>query len=459
MANANILLNNSPLQSLQAAFCLIKLSGDLLVVDRNEVALMKAGQLLGQINFYSRDTGTILMKRHLEQFAHQSDVKKTIGDFWVHPNTHVYTDIAFNPLPQPVSTLNYWSGSLITPAPGNWDVIKNHLMDVICANDIKLYEYLIKFMAHMLQHPEEKPGVMIILLGKQGTGKGLFFQILQCIWSRSTLLVSDINQVVGKFNAALERHYVILMDEALFSGDRKSQDRMKSLITEKTCHIEQKFQPSRTIESVHRFFASSNHNQFSHVEADDRRSLFIRVSEVRQGDRAYFTSLVQAIDNNSVIAAMVHDLANIDLTEFDVRVRPITDEHSNQKLLSLQGIDRYWYEALLSGKFPAKWESKLWKDRLFIPTSWLQDSYQEFDKRSQRFAPTLSKEIADAMARLCPSAKKCRKTNHSGHPQRGYALPDLTAARKEFENVYKCTIDWGDLEEAVETLVAIDDAS
>jgi phage/plasmid-associated DNA primase len=117
----------------------------------------------------------------------------------------------------------------------------------------------------MLQFPALKPGVMVVLLGKQGTGKGLFFEILHRIWPKTYLLVSDINQVLGQFNAALERNYVIVMDEAMFSGDRKSQDRLKSLITENTCHIEQKYQPSRTIESVHRFFASSNHSNFSNV--------------------------------------------------------------------------------------------------------------------------------------------------------------------------------------------------
>ena len=73
----------------------------------------------------------------------------------------------------------------------------------------------------MLQCPEHKPGVMLVLLGRQGTGKGLFFQILQRIWSRTSLLVSDIDQIVGRFNAALEHNYVIIMDEAMFSGDRK----------------------------------------------------------------------------------------------------------------------------------------------------------------------------------------------------------------------------------------------
>lgn len=431
----------NPLQSLQMVFCLIKLGGDLLVVDRTDVTQVLSGTRLGGLHFYKRLASETLMKRYLENLPYQCDVKKTVTDFWINPNTHVYTDIAFNPLPHPASTLNYWVGSLITPAVGNWDAIKKHLFCVVCSEDTKLFDYLIKYLAHMLQHPEEKPGVMVVLLGKQGTGKGLFFQVLQRIWSRTALLVSDINQVVGQFNAALERHYVIIMDEALFSGDRKSQDRMKSLITETTCHIEQKYQPARTINSVHRFFASSNHNHFSHIEADDRRSLVIRVSDEYQGNLPYFSVLSNEINDDQAIAAMVYDLLNIDLNNFNVRVRPLTQEHGNQKLLSLQGVDRYWYEVLSAGCFDIRWNTNAWLSPRFVATNMLLDKYQEFDKRSQKFVPTVSKDIADALARLCPSAKKDRQKDNFGQ-HRGYILPDLATARKEFKSLYKCNIDW-----------------
>ena len=73
----------------------------------------------------------------------------------------------------------------------------------ICDGNKALYQYLIRFLAHMVQRPEEKPGVMIIFLGRQGTGKGMFFQLLSKLWPRTTLVVSDIAQVVGQFNAAL----------------------------------------------------------------------------------------------------------------------------------------------------------------------------------------------------------------------------------------------------------------
>lgn len=436
--------NLTPLGLLQTEFCLIKLGGSVLIVDRGEVGLVLAGKKLGPIAFYKKADGEVLMKRYLENLPMQCDVKKTISDFWVSPYTHVYIDIAFSPKGLPVTTLNYWVGHLIKPAPGDWEIIKTHLLCVICSGDEDLYSYLIRFLAHMVQFPEQKPGVMVTMLGKQGTGKGMFFEVLRRIWPMSTLLVSDLNQIIGQFNAVLGHSYVVIMDEAMFSGDRKSQDRMKSLITEKTCQIEQKHQPSRTIESVHRFFASSNHDHFSHVEADDRRSLFIRVSDEKQNDSNYFSQLAMAIDDDSVIAAMIYYLDNVDLTNFNVRVRPLTNEHGAQKLRSLQGFDRYWYEVLTTGNFGCgQYAANPWQTGGFIPTRTMLQGCIDYDKRAQRYAAMQTSEISRALIRLCPSALAARKSIQNTQ-HRGYVLPSIFTARKEFEDAYKCPVNWGE---------------
>ncbi len=449
----------TPLELLQQAFCLIKLGGELLIVDRADVDATLTGQKDSGLEFFKRPPGETLMKRFLERQPIHCNPQKTIQDFWVSPSTHMYTEIAFSPKQKPATTLNYWVPNLIQPAQGNWDILRAHISDVICSGNSTTFTYLINFLAHTLQHPEIKPGVMVVLLGKQGTGKGLFFHILQRIWPRTSLLVSDINQVVGQFNAALERNYIIIMDEAMFSGDRKSQDRMKSLVTEKTCHIEQKYQPSRTIESVHRFFASSNHEHFSHVEADDRRSLFIRVSDLHQGDHAYFAQLSAAIDDDQVIAAMIHDLLQIDLSQFDIRSRPLTKEHANQKLKSLSGFDRYWFEVLMSGNFTlGQFNADPWKLGDFVSTDKLVEDFNSYDKRTQKFAPTQSKEVSDAITRLCLSAVKARKVVNKSQ-QRGYKLPSLTTARQEFERAYNCRIDWDELDDADNEETPCDDAN
>ena len=451
--NTTAVAQLNPLNLLQNHFCLMKLGGQISIVERFQANLVLSGQSLEEIAFYDKPSGELLMKRFLESQPLRCNTKETISDFWISPTTHVYTAIAFSPAITSSTTLNYWVGTLVKSSQGDWECIRRHLHNVICAGDQKLYEYLLNYLAHMLQKPEDKPGIMVVLLGKQGTGKGLFFQILQRIWSRTSLLVSDIQQVVGQFNGALERHYVIIMDEALFSGDRKSQDRMKSLITEKTCHIEQKYQPARAIESVHRFFASSNHEQFAHTEADDRRYLVARVSDEKQGDHKYFADLASAIDDDQVISAMVYELERRDLTGFNVRSRPLTLELGNQKLKSLQGFDRFWFEVLMTGRFgyDLYLGTKLdeaWEDNSFMATTELVDWYQKFDKSSQRFGTSITKDISDSLARLCPSAKKDRHSRNNV-VKRGFILPEISIARDDFMKAYNLTIDWDDASQAV----------
>jgi hypothetical protein len=330
--------------------------------------------------------------------------------------------------------------------------LRNYLRDVICAGSEKNFEYLIHFMAHMIQKPEEKPGIMIVLLGGQGTGKGVYFSLLRAIWSRSTLQVADVDQVIGKFNALLERNYVVCMDEALFAGDRKSMDRLKSTVTESVIQIEQKYQPSRVIDSVHRFFAASNHDHFGNVERDDRRFVFFRVSNQRQQDTTYFKVITGAISNPEIIGALVYYLQRKDISTFEVRTKPQSSEQINQKLLSLQGFDRFWYEVLVTGTLnygkSGNFEIPMhWSDSTFISTNDLVSHYTGFNKNAQRHQTVQNNQIAEALRRLCPSADSGRQvlkdsSTCSKIRPRGFQLPDINTARQEFAKVMGGTIEW-----------------
>ena len=435
----------SPLATLQARFCLMNLGGEVRVADREQIASVISGSASAEVSFYKKTDGELLMKRALENLPIPSDVKKTIADFWVNPATHVFHAIAFSPNATPATTLNYWTGSAVIAKAGNWTGLKYFIRELVCDGDIAVYNYLIRYLAHMLQRPEEKPGIFIVMLGLQGVGKGAFFTLLRRIWPRTTLFVSDIDNVIGHFNAALERHYVVCMDEALFSGDKKALERLKSLITEPVCRIEQKYQPARTIDSYHRFFAASNSDHFAHVDRDDRRFLFLRISASRQGDSQYFSQLHQQFDDPDVIAAMVQDLLMLDLTGFDVRRRPKTGEHLSQKLQSLSGFDRFWFEVLQSGELISVDGEEIfleWSAKMFVATSSLVKRYKAFDKNAERYRTVQAQQVAASLSKLCPSATAGRvKSLFDGHA-RGYWLPPLPTARSEFEVAIGGTVNW-----------------
>jgi len=430
----------TPLQHLQAKFGIVDLGGELRLIDLEQLSHVLDGTATSDLAFYSRADGNIKLARALEALPLRSDPKIETKQFWVDPNTKIFDGVAFTPNPTAPSTINYWVPPTVKPiVGGDWKVIGLFLRDVICAGNMALFNYLMMYLAHMLQQPHVKPGILIVLLGGQGTGKGTFFRILQRIWSRTILIVSDVNQIVGTFNAALERNYVVCMDEALFSGDKKSIERLKSLVTEPVIHIEQKYQPSRSIESFHRFFATSNNDFFGQVDSDDRRFLFLRVSGQHQIDLPYFDVVHKAIDDDACMGAMVHDLLQLDLTDFNPRQRPKTSEHLNQRLQSLSGFDRFWYERLCLGVLPRKLNYS-WKND-FVATHEIQEAFRESDGRSDRFRSLQDDQIAARLRKFCPSAMKVRQSQY-GSKVRGYQLPELSVARKEFASHLGSDIDW-----------------
>jgi hypothetical protein len=439
------------LEALQARFGIIDLSGEIRVVDLVQIKDLLAGSKHGDPAMYKKGDAVLMMKRHLEGLPISGNTTQVITNFWVSPETVMFTATAFSPLQQPASVLNFW----VDPSPavkaGNWVKIRDFIRDIVCAGNDDCYEYLIRYMAHMLQHPEEKPGVILALIGGQGIGKGMYFNLLRAIWPRTSLLVSDMEQVTGRFNSCLERNYIICLDEAMFAGDRRAMDRLKSIVTEPRIQIEQKFQPARSIDSVHRLITLSNHDHIANVERDDRRFVFLRVSDFRKQDISYFRSLAGAISDSATIGALVYYLARKDLTSFEVRQRPRTGEHLRQKLKSLQGFERYWYEVLMTGFFAgidaASNLDEKWESSTFVATSTLVSAYGSFNKNAQRHQTVQSSEVAMKVRRLCPSAENdrqvCRVYGNTMTSQlRGLKLPAVAIARAEFEAFIGGEVPW-----------------
>ncbi len=432
-----------PLQELQKTFCLIVMDNRPRIGDQREIAQMKQGTRTEPPNMFIVNDGKLLMRRYLENLPVSCKPNEIIDAFLNHPKTLCYDTVAFTPLPTPRTTINYWVPPSITPKGGDPSKIGEFLLQVICNHDAESLVYLIRYLAHMWQKPEEKPGIAIVLLGGQGTGKGTFFQLLASIWTRTTLQVSSVDHVVGGFNAAMERNFIINMDEALFSGDRRSMGRLKSMITEPTITIEQKYQPRRTVGSIHRFFAASNHQHFGNIEKDDRRFVFLRVSDERKGDHNYFKQLYKAMDDPVQLGAFVNLLATTDITDFNVRSKPNTSELIQQKLQSLRGFERFWYEVLCTGylDFPDQYTSQAWRESRFISTKSLTATYEKHARKYRQYDSIQSTEINKGLAIWCSDARQDRKKINN-EQQRGYQLPHIDLAKENFEEAIGGKVDW-----------------
>jgi adenylate kinase family enzyme len=282
---------------------------------------------------------------------------------------------------------------------------------------------------------------MIILLGGQGIGKGTLGRIFQKIWTATYIQVSNMDMVTGNFNASLERAYIVFLDEALFVGDRRASNRLKSLVTEPDILFNEKHQPARQTSSFHRFIAATNANHFKNTERDDRRDFTLRVSESRKNDHNFWKDLYDEVDNGGT-EALVHNLLAMDLSDFNVRKKPSTKEFVEQKILSLGPIAHWWYECLLQGSIFD--DEERWQE--FVSTIKAIEGIIAVagGRIYRRPGP---RDVVQEMKKLCPSAEHWQK-QVNGIRNRGFILPNLKKARDEFAEYLDGPIDWMDAQES-----------
>ena len=421
------------LQLVQQNFSLLKMGGQFLVVDEGELTQYRLGTIDQELNFYNERNSKILIERFLTNQPVPGIPKQVFLQYLNDPNTHVYNEIKFHPKKQPKNILNLWVPPTIEPIDTPYLEIADFLYSVIASNDSIIFEYLINYLAHLYQKPEEKPGIMVALMSAQGCGKGVFMQMLSKIWSRTTLMINDIESITGRFNLCLERKLIINLDEAMYVNDNAGQEKLKNLITEPYINVEAKHQMPRTVNSLHRFFLATNHEHFLRTSKDDRRLFAVPISSCRQNDHQYFNQLMDIMNNTDQLNGFVHLLKTKNIRDFNVRLRPKTQIHAMQIIRSLQGIDRWVYEILNTKKIG----STNWEDKFFISLNDLKYCYKEHDYQAQKYKTIQNEDIKSSINKLIPSAQE-----HRTATSRGFNLPHINLARKEFEEIVGKTVDW-----------------
>lgn len=422
------------LLAIQDRFALIVLK-KIGVVDRAALTVRGHDEMAAPLTVFSREDGALLIRR-LIQSEFSSDRVDRKNQFFYHPNTICYRGIEFNPKNTSTEFLNLWIGPTSIPAQGDWKIIQEFLLNVICSGSEAANFYLIRYIAHALQRPWEKPGTMIAMVGGEGIGKGTLARIIRKIWTATFLHTHAIKPIVGDFNESLERVFWVFLDEAIFSGDHAGTNALKALITEPTIHINPKNQSPRTIRSYHRFIAATNAEHFKHVDPDNRRDFMLKVSEHRKGDKEYWDALSKAIDGGEVVA-MMFDLLKIDLSGFDIRTKPNTKELTQQKLQSLPHFERWWFDCLSRGCFSE--HDNDWPE--FVSTQILVSDFKAATQGVRVYKQLIDRDIKDKVRKVCPSAKDVQRMEHNNR-RRGLNMPTLEIARVEFEKYIGDVVEW-----------------
>jgi hypothetical protein len=98
----------------------------------------------------------------------------------------------------------------------------NLIRDVIASNDMISYEYVLNWIAYIIQHPGIKTRTALILKGLERIGKNRFTDVIcEMLSGYSESNVTDMSEMTGNFNSVVENKMLIVLNEVRNSRDNK----------------------------------------------------------------------------------------------------------------------------------------------------------------------------------------------------------------------------------------------
>jgi len=366
----------------------------------------------------------------------KSNVKRNF--YWLeHPDRREFDGLMFHPKDNREGYYNLYRGFAIEPVKGDCELLLSFVKSVICNNDENNYLYLLSWMAHLVQKPEEKIGVAVIIRGLKGTGKGKFLQQFGSLFGSHFMEVANGEHIVGKFNAHLSHLLLLGADEAYWNGDKKAEGVLKNLVTEPKIIIERKGIDSVSMESFLRIVLTTNNDYVVPASGDERRWFVLDIADTYKGDYAYFKAIDDHMNSGGREALLYYLMHYRIPNEIELRQAPRTKGLDEQKVHSLSGMGQWWIDCLLEGQLYGKSGTDYHLTQ--SPSSFSRrDCIESCNKHindNRMNKPVTKVALGKYLRKVVP------KLGTSGSSNRGYDFPGLNQLRQNFESEIG-SFDW-----------------
>ena len=362
--------------------------------------------------------------------------------WWLsHPERREYASVDFIPtIKTPDGVFNMWKGFAVKPKGRLEDISLFHELidDVICSSNEKWALYLWGWLAHMVQFPAEKPGVAVVFRSDaQGVGKSRFAEYVGSLLGRHFKTVTHGRHIHGNFNSHLKDTLMLFGDEAVWGGDRSTESVLKQLITEPSMIIEMKGKDVFEVRNFLRLMLATNSEWAAPVSLTDRRYFVLNVSDSRKNDYDFFKQLNYE-QNNGGSEALLQALMDFDLSDFEVRSIPETSARLEQKLLSMEPIEKWWLEILSNEDFTVGGKILDFDDINRVAKSDLLYSFNEHTKAYKtNHRNWEARRLCSQFKKLVPFAMDKRR----GSGPREYEFPSLNECKLFFADKYSLDND------------------
>jgi hypothetical protein len=371
--------------------------------------------------------------------------------YWISdPHRREYAGIEFDPGGNaPSNVLNLWSGFAVEPDfDAGCERIISHIREVIAAGNTRQAEYLLMYLADIVQNIGRKPGVALVFKGPKGAGKDTLAVLLtRILGGRHVAHITRPDALTERFNAPFATAILVHVEEAYWSGARDKKGTLQALITSESLTIERKGIDRMEVASCLRVMMTTNEEWAIPASHDERRYAVFDVSDNRVGDHAYFRQLYEEIEGEGAAAFLAY-LMQLDLSDFNIRDVPQTSALRDQKINSLEGVQRWWFEILFLGALPLDTDANWNSSSAEVAAARLRANYEQFmlENRFQGAAVN-SSQFGKELRKLVPTLS-VRRPRVNGKPgERYWSFPPLFECRKAMATFLNAEIEW---EEATE---------
>lgn len=364
-----------------------------------------------------------------------------------HPLRRTFAGgLVFNPKETPAGAYNVWRGWAVQPDPdASCDLFLAHVRDVICDGSEREFQWLLSWMAHLVQHPDQKPCTAVVLRGAKGAGKDTVGHYLGALFPRHHVTMSQPEHLTGRFNAHMETAILIHLEEGYWAGNHAAEGVLKNLITCQSLEIERKGIDPYKIDHFGRLLITSNADWVVPATPGERRFFVLDVSPAHAKDTAYFGAIWKEHANGGA-GALLHFLQSFDLSGFDVRNPPETAALTQQKLEGLRNVEAWWHDRLSEGTLSndefsedrTDWEG----EAITVSRAMLRRNYEDWLSRQRWHGNAVSSEDFSKRLRTVCGGLKDHRARVSGGRERQYVLPPLAECRAAFAAFIGGEMEW-----------------
>ena len=207
-----------------------------------------------------------------------------------------------------------------------------HIENVLADEDKNVSEYLLNWLAHLVQKPNQKIGINIVIKSvRGGAGKDTFLDFFRdyVLGSEFTESHNDIDSLFKNFNSSAQKCVLTLLSEVGGGGAAyKNHNKLKDITTRKWQRIEKKGIDAYDTRDYNNYWMYSNDDWIVKMDETDRRNLAISCSTkyVGLGDhkKRYFNNLY-AHSNKECGEHFFQYLCQRDISDFYPRMIPNTE--------------------------------------------------------------------------------------------------------------------------------------